>query len=99
MEGERVPVIRNVPAAIPNGGKPYVTDLIKLLDKPALLNWANKIGLKGVALKDYRQKALSAGKDWHARVESKLRDKIPFENTEHDQACNSFLSSRKILAF
>ena len=36
--------------------KPSVTELVKLLDVPALMNWANRIGLEGISLKDYRNK-------------------------------------------
>lgn len=60
--------------------KPTVTELIALLDKPALLKWANKIGLQGIALDDYRKKSTGEGDDTHKKIENDLKHGIPFEN-------------------
>ena len=49
--------------------KPSVTELIGMLDKPGLLNWANKIGLDGIKLEDYRKKSMINGTSLHKQIE------------------------------
>lgn len=60
--------------------KPTVTQLIGLLDKPALMKWANRIGLEGVSLDDYRKKSFQEGTDVHKKIENDLKHGITFEN-------------------
>jgi len=48
--------------------KPSVTQLIKLLDKPALLGWANKQGLKGIDIAEKRKEWLSYGSSLHNQI-------------------------------
>lgn len=52
---------------------PTVTKLLKLLDKPALLGWANRIGLDGVSLEEHRFKSQSRGNNWHDEIEKAIR--------------------------
>lgn len=60
--------------------KPSVTELIKLLDVPALINWANRIGLEGISLKDYRKKSGNEGKAVHKAIENDFKHGIKYEN-------------------
>lgn len=60
--------------------KPSITELINILDKPALLNWANKIGLHGVSIDEYRKKSIQSGLSLHKQVELYLKDGIIPEN-------------------
>lgn len=46
-----------------------VTRLIDILNKPALLNWSNKLGLSGVSLKEYQIKSKDKGISKHNEVE------------------------------
>ena len=62
--------------------KPHVTQLLDLLNKPALLNWANKIGLQGINIDEFRKNALRKGSARHREIENFLIDNIPFENSE-----------------
>ena len=48
--------------------KPSVTQLIQLLDKPALLNWANKQGLKGIDINEKRKEWKSYGSSLHNQI-------------------------------
>jgi hypothetical protein len=77
--------------------KPQVTKLIGLLDKPALLTWANKIGLEGIKLEDYRKKAMSSGSSLHSQTERYLRDNMPFEDRNIQCNCDIFLKDIEIL--
>lgn len=52
---------------------PSVTQLLSLLDKPALLKWANKIGLEGISLDEHRAKSKSVGISFHEQVEAKIK--------------------------
>lgn len=60
--------------------KPTVTQLIDLLDKPALLKWANKIGLEGISLDEYRSKSKSDGSNVHKQIENDFKHGITYEN-------------------
>lgn len=59
-----------------------VTTLINILDKPALVKWANKIGLEGVNLKDYRKKSTSKGTIKHSDIENYLLNGVKFKGYE-----------------
>jgi hypothetical protein len=50
--------------------KPSVTDLVGMLDKPALLSWANAQGLLGVKLNAVRQRVRGAGTSMHEQIET-----------------------------
>lgn len=60
--------------------KPTVSQLISLLDKPNLLKWANKIGLEGVKLEDYRKKSGGEGDDVHKRIENDFKHGMTYDN-------------------
>lgn len=59
-----------------------VTKLISILDKPALVGWANKIGLKGINIKDYQSKSKTDGNNIHKQVEDFLNHGIEFKGCE-----------------
>lgn len=53
--------------------KPSVTELLDLLNKPALMNWANKIGLQGIKLSEYRKEKTTSGTNIHNQLEKLLK--------------------------
>lgn len=59
-----------------------VTKLIELLDKPALVKWANKIGLEGINIKDYRSDSTKKGIATHNDIEKYLKEGVLFEGYE-----------------
>jgi len=59
-----------------------VTKIIDLLDKPALIVWANKLGLKGLSLKDYYSKVTSEGNEKHNEIENYFKHGIEFKGYE-----------------
>mgnify|MGYP003426705574 CR=1 FL=1 len=77
--------------------KPSVTDLLKLLDKPALLNWANKIGLEGININDYRKKSMAGGSSIHYQIEMYIKHKRPFDSQETMDRFNSFFDGKTII--
>jgi hypothetical protein len=52
---------------------PSVTTITGMLDKPALLFWAWKLGNDGISLEEARRTAANIGTVAHARVEAHLR--------------------------
>jgi hypothetical protein len=65
------------------GGKMIsVTKLIDLLDKPALVAWANKIGLDGISLKEYYKNITSEGTEKHSEIENYFRYGVYFKGCE-----------------
>jgi ATP-dependent exoDNAse (exonuclease V) beta subunit len=77
--------------------KPTVTELLKLLDKPALLKWANKIGLEGIVLEDYRKKSMQSGSSLHKQIENYLKFKTPLINPVNQNKCEEFFNDKEIL--
>ena len=49
---------------------PSMTTVIGMLDKPALLGWANKVGREGLTLEEARETALTIGKAAHTLIEA-----------------------------
>jgi len=78
--------------------KPSVTELLKLLDKPALLGWANKQGLLGVDISEKRKVSLSQGNSIHNEIELHFKQNKPFENEEIGMCYSRFVSNKNILA-
>jgi len=52
---------------------PTITNLLSLLDKPALLKWANRIGLDGIPLDEYQSKSKAKGNSYHDQVEQMIK--------------------------
>jgi hypothetical protein len=77
--------------------KPTVTELLKLLDKPALLKWANQQGLKGIDIDKERGKWLNAGTSIHSQVESFIRKGEPFISDVDQSYFKVFISDKEIL--
>jgi hypothetical protein len=62
--------------------KPSVTDICKILDKPALLKWKNKLGLEGIDLNYYQNSVLNRGIKKHKEIEDFLLNGTCIENKE-----------------
>ena len=89
-------VKRKTPYIHPDGSKlAGVTTIIRVLAKPPLIPWANKIGLDGVAYSKYIDEKAAIGTLAHAMILSDLRGEKPetYENSqlEIDQAENAYL--------
>jgi hypothetical protein len=80
-----------------NLNKPSVTNLIKLLDKPALLNWANKIGLEGIKLSDYRSKVFKQGTNYHKEIEDYLKTSKQIEDPIFHNSIETFFKGIEVL--
>ncbi len=74
---------------------PGVTTILGMLDKPALLDWAWKLGLAGEDFRKVRDKAASIGTIAHYLTECHLKKEKPdmseFSPADVDKAENSFL--------
>jgi hypothetical protein len=77
--------------------KPTVTQLLNLLDKPGLMKWANKIGLQGIALDEYRKKCLRKGTSLHKQTENFINSGEAFENQWAQDNCIKFLDGVTVL--
>lgn len=77
--------------------KPTVTQLLSLLDKPALLNWANQQGLKGIDISKERKNWLNAGTSIHSQIENFIRKGEPFISEIDQSYFKVFISDKEIL--
>lgn len=56
---------------------PSVTTALGILDKPALLRWANRLGLEGIDMDKYRDELASVGTLTHYMILCGLKEEIP----------------------
>lgn len=54
---------------------PSVTTIIKLINKPALMNWSNWLGMQGTSYNQYMKKAAYIGTRVHEIIECKFTNK------------------------
>lgn len=75
---------------------PSVTTIVGLLNKPALVNWANKLGLQGIDVGKYVDKLAEVGTLAHQMILDYFRkvetDFFEYSPEIKDKAENSFLS-------
>jgi len=55
---------------------PGVTTICNLLNKPALVGWANNLGLKGIQLSKYMDELASIGNIAHEKIQCELQGKV-----------------------
>lgn len=72
--------------------KPSVTQLIGMLDKPALLRWANRQGLQGIDIEKERARTKAAGGSLHEQIERR-----EFADPLHAFNFDRFLRDKEIL--
>jgi hypothetical protein len=77
--------------------KPSVSKLIGLLDKPALLKWANKIGLQGISIDDYKKKSTKSGIDYHLSIENFLKHGLLSDDEQFNIKMQKFFSDKEII--
>lgn len=76
--------------------KPSVTELTKILDKPALLNWANKQGLLGIDISIARKKWLNDGTSIHSQIENFIKNGVPFLESSTQFMFENFFKDKSI---
>lgn len=77
---------------------PSVTTILGILDKPALKFWANKIGLQGIAVKDYVDDKAMIGTLTHYIIECYLKSVQPdftTLNCTHEQIEQARVCAKK----
>lgn len=77
--------------------KPAITELLKLLDKPALLNWANKQGLQGIDISVKRDFLKKEGTSMHEQIERYIRHEVPFDKPHNQLFFNQLFKNKEIL--
>lgn len=74
---------------------PGVTTIIRVMDKPALVPWANRLGLQGIEVSKYVDELADVGKLAHYLIEGHLKKTTPelgdYSKNQIDLAENSFL--------
>lgn len=78
--------------------KPSVSELLDLLAKPALISWANKLGLQGVDIKEKRKRSLKNGTSLHQQIEDYHRDGVILESEVNQQNLERFMAGKRILS-
>lgn len=77
--------------------KPSISKLIEQLDRPALVKWANKIGLQGIHIDDYESKSRSDGSNKHFDIERYLKFKIESDDQEFNSKMVNFFKDKEII--
>lgn len=68
-----------------------------MLDKPGLLYWANKIGLEGVKLSDYRKKSTEDGTSLHNQIRDFVLHKKPIQDPLLKKNFNEFTQKVELI--
>lgn len=77
--------------------KPSISSLLELLNKPALVSWANKMGLKGVDVKKFTLEKKSKGTSFHSEIEGFLKRGEMASDAGFQSAIESFFAGCEIL--
>jgi len=77
--------------------KPSVTKLIDQLDKPALTKWANKLGLQGIKLDDYKSEKKQDGTDRHLEIQTFLKYGILPDDEAFAGSLTRFFKDKEVL--
>lgn len=78
--------------------KPSVTQLLDLLAKPALIEWANKLGLQGIDVREKRRKSLASGTSMHEQIEKVCNGTGDFEREIDRQSFDAFMCGKQIIS-
>lgn len=78
--------------------KPSVTQLLDLMAKPALISWANKLGLQGIDIKEKRKKSLAKGSSMHAQIERTCKGEQGFEREIDAMSFANFLQDKQVIS-
>lgn len=74
---------------------PGATTILGIIGKPALIPWANKLGLQGIDVDIYQKATAQVGTCCHAMIEAHLKgeelDESDYDKTTLDMATNGFL--------
>lgn len=79
--------------------KPSVTALLDLLNKPALLKWANNIGLQGISLEASRAKSKAQGFSLHKQIELFFKEGELLQDDGDQNALDKFLRGKKVISY
>jgi hypothetical protein len=77
--------------------KPSISELIDLLNKPALISWANKQGLMGVDVIANRVEKMNRGTSMHAQIENFILNGECLEVESHQKGLINFLADKEVL--
>jgi hypothetical protein len=78
--------------------KPTVTQILKLIDKPALVKWANKLGLEGTSLDSFYEKKREEGISLHAQIERYAKSGVRMKDPAHQERIEKFFQTRRVVA-
>jgi hypothetical protein len=78
--------------------KPSVSELLDLMAKPALIEWANKQGLLGVNIKDKRKRSLANGTSLHKQIEDYHTDGVLLDSEVNQRNLEAFIKGKRIIA-
>jgi len=78
--------------------KPSISALLQILDKPALLSWANKQGLEGINIQDLRAKSMQDGLSLHRQIQNFHTKQIPMNEEKQHAGLLAFLQDKELVA-
>jgi hypothetical protein len=77
--------------------KPSLTELLDLLNKPALIRWANGLGKKGIDVEEYRNEQKSQGRELHNQIHEFHKYGIPLIDLELNANYAKFISDKEVI--
>jgi len=78
--------------------KPSVTQLTDLLSKPALIGWANRLGLQGIDIKEKRRASLAKGSSLHGQIERVSLGTGDFDDERNRERFAALMADKTIIS-
>ena len=78
--------------------KPSVTRLLDLMNKPAIIKWANKQGLDGIEINAYSASVKKHGTELHSQIDSAINGNVVFDCEQTSRNFASFMQGKTPIA-
>lgn len=78
--------------------KTSISELLNLLNKPALIGWANRMGLSGIDINLSNRKSMNEGTNYHNQIQAYIQNKIEFKDPVLGKNFIEFVSDKEILS-
>lgn len=78
--------------------KTSISELLNILNKPALIGWANRMGLSGIDINSSNRKSMNEGTNYHNQIQAYIQNNIEFKDPVLGKNFIEFVSDKEILS-
>jgi hypothetical protein len=78
--------------------KTSISNLLQLLNKPALIGWANRMGLSGVDINKSNKESLYTGTNYHNQIQAHIINGDEFKDKQLGDNFRQFIADKEVLS-